>query len=104
MYKVNIYQAVVIQDHNKEVFSFADDIKNIFGLENIDGLQKVNDNVVIKINKEENGDYTIMPYKKVLESQYSSMKDIRKDYQIFGKGVGLHETGQFSVIIEIIKM
>jgi len=45
-----------------------------------------------------------MPYKKVLESQYASIKDIRKDYQIFGKGVGLHETGQFSVIIEIIKM
>ncbi|WP_434576890.1 hypothetical protein [Thermoanaerobacterium thermosaccharolyticum] len=104
MYKVNIYQAVVIQDHNKEVFSFADDIKNMFGLENIDGLQKVNDNVIIKINREKNGDYTIMPYKKVLESQYASIKDIRKDYQIFGKGVGLHETGQFSVIIEIIKM
>jgi len=61
VYKVNIYQAVVIQDHNKEVFSFADDIKNMFGLENIDGLQKVNDNVIIKINREKNGDYTIMP-------------------------------------------
>lgn len=104
MYKVNVYQAVIIQDHSKEVFSFANDIKNIFGLENINGLQKVNDNVVLKINKEKNGDYTIMPYKKVLQSQYSSLKDIRKDYQILGKGVGLHETGQFSVIIEIIKM
>ncbi len=103
MYKVNVYQAVIIQDHSKEVFSFASDIKNMFGLEDVNGLQKVNDNIVLKINKEENGDYTILPYKKVLQSKYSSMKDIRKDYQIFGKGVGLHETGQFSVIIEIVK-
>lgn len=103
MYKVNVYQAVIIQDHGKEVFSFADDIKNMFGLDNINGLQKVNDNIVLKINKEENGDYTILPYRKVLQSQYASMKNIKKDYQIFGKGVGLHETGQFSVIIEIVK-